>query len=454
MNVFERFREAWMVFRGRDHPRSNPISNQYLFSPSGYSFFTGPSSSERPDRYRTRASSEQTIVNAILTKIALDVASVQIHHAKVDENGTYQDTIKGSLEELFTVEANIDQSAQSYMIDLVRSLFDEGVIAEVPVDMDVEEDPVTGETVKFNSIDAVRVGRIVEWKPKEIKVDVYNETTGQKEQIPMFKRECSIIENPFYAVMNEKNSVFQRLTRKLRVLDCVDDNYTSDRLNMIFQLPYLVRGEAKKQEAKNRIIELDEQLKNSPHGIGYIDGTEKVIQLNRPIENNLQAQVEWLTNLGYAQLGMTPEIMNGTADEKTMANYMNRVVGTVLEAICGERRRKWLTKEQRDRGESIIYLQDPLRLVPITNMADIFDKLSRNAIISPNESRGKLGLKPSPDPESNKLINRNMPVDKTPGEEGAEREAEEEIPELRHSEFRRVKVRRKQIPRIRILNER
>lgn len=454
MNVFKRFREAWTVFRGRDHPRSNPVSNQYSFSPGGYSFFTGPSSSERPDRYRGRTSSEQTIVNAILTKIALDVASVQIHHAKVDENGTYQDTIKGSLEELFTVEANIDQSAQAYMIDLVRSMFDEGVVAEVPVDMDVEEDPYTGETVKFNSIDAVRVGRIVEWKPREIKVEVYDQDTGQKEQIPMFKRECSIVENPFYSVMNEKNSVFQRLTRKLRVLDAVDDNYTSDRLNMIFQMPYVVRGETKKQEAKTRIAELDEQLKNSPHGIGYIDGSEKIIQLNRPIENNLQSQVEWLTNLGYAQLGMTPEIMNGTADEKTMANYMNRVVGTVLEAICGERRRKWLTREQRDKGESIIYQQDPLRLVPITNMADIFDKLSRNAIISPNESRGKLGLKPSPDPESNKLINRNMPVDKTPGEEGAEREAEEEVPELQHSEFRRVKVRRKQIPMIRIINER
>lgn len=447
MNVFDRFREAWMVFRGRDRP----ISNQYPFTPSAFSYYSGPSSSERPDRYRSRASSEQTIVNAILTKIALDVAGVQIHHAKVDENGTYQDTIKGSLEELFTIEANIDQSAQAYMIDLVRSLFDEGVIAEVPVDMDVEEDPVTGETVKFNSINAVRVGRIVEWKPKEIKVEVYNEETGQKEQIPMFKRECSIIENPFYAVMNEKNSVFQRLTRKLRVLDAVDENYSSDRLNMIFQLPYLVRGETKKAEAKNRIAELDEQLKNSPHGIGYIDGTEKVIQLNRPIENNLQTQVEWLTNQGYAQLGMTPEIMNGTADEKTMSNYMNRVVGTVLDAICGERRRKWLTKEQREDGESIIYLQDPLKLVPVTNLADIFDKLGRNAIISPNESRGKLGLKPSSDPESNKLLNRNMPIDKTPGTEGAEREAEEEVPELQHSEFARVKVRRR-VPVIQINN--
>lgn len=454
MNVFERFREAFRVFRGRDRP-VNPISNQYPFEMGNPGWYGLSNSYDRPDRFSPRHNGEQTIVDAILTKIALDVAGVQIHHAKVDENGTFQDTIRDSLEERFTVEANIDQSYHSYMVDLVRNLFDEGVIAEVPVDMDVDErmDPENGVVLnKINSIDELRVGRIIEWRPKHIQVECYNENTGQKEQITMAKRECSIVENPFYGVMNEKNSVFKRLSRKLRVLDAVDENYSSDKLNMIFQLPYLIRGEAKKREAKDRLTELENQLKTSPHGIGYIDGTERVIQLNRPIENNLQTQVEWLTNLGYSQLGMTPEIMNGTADEKTMANYMNRVVGTVLDAICAERRRKWLTKEQRDKGESIIYLQDPLKLVPVTNLADIFDKLGRNAIISPNESRGKLGFKPSSDPESNKLINRNMPIDKTPGEEGAEREAEEELPELKHSEFQRVKVRRKAVPMIGIIN--
>ena len=438
MNVFERFREAFRVFRGRDRP----IGNMYSFSPGNPGWYGGTSSAERPDRIRMRPGNGETIVNAILTKIALDAAGVQIHHAKVDENNTYQDTIKDSLEELFTVEANIDQSAHAYTVDLIRSMFDEGVIAEVPVDMDVDVDEF-GETIRINSIDELRVGRILEWRPQEIQVECYNGVTGQKEQIPMMKRECSIIENPFYGMMNEKNGVFQRLARKLRVLDMVDENYSSDKLNMIFQMPYMIRSEAKREEAKDRIKELEAQLRNSSHGIAYIDGTEKIIQLNRPLENNLQAQVEWLTNLGYSQLGMTPEIMNGTADEKTMANYMNRVVGTVLDAICAERKRKWLTKDQRDNGESIIYLQDPLKLVPVTNLADIFDKLGRNAIISPNESRGKLGFKPSKDPESDKLINRNMPVDKTPGPEGAEREAEEELPELEHSAFRRVKVRRR-----------
>ena len=451
MNVFERFREAYRVFRGRDRP-VNPISNQYPFELGNPGWYGGMASYDRPDRFSPRHTGEQTIVDAILTRIALDVAGVPIHHAKVDENGTYQETVQDSLEEVFTVEANVDQSYHSYMVDLVRNLFDEGVIAEVPVDMDVDENPQTLEPERINEIYELRVGKIVEWRPRHIQVECYDEQTGRKEQVTMHKRECAIIENPFYGVMNEKNSVFQRLSRKLRVLDSIDQNYTSDKLNMIFQLPYLVRGEAKKREAADRLKELENQLQNSPHGIGYIDGTEKVIQLNRPIENNLQAQVEWLTNLGYSQLGMTPEIMNGTADEKTMANYMNRVVGTVLDAICAERRRKWLTKQQRENGESIIYLQDPLKLVPVTNLADIFDKLGRNAILSPNESRGKLGFRPSQDPESNKLINRNMPVDKTPGEEGAAREAEEELPQLEHSQFRKVKAKRRAVPAISIIN--
>ena len=451
MNVFERFREAYRVFRGRDRP-VNPISNQYPFELGNPGWYGGMASYDRPYMFSPKHNGEQTIVDAILTRIALDVAGVPIHHAKVDENGTYQETVQDSLEEVFTVEANIDQDYHSYMISMVRDLFDEGVIAEVPVDMDVDENPQTLEPEKINEIYELRVGKIVEWRPRHIQVECYDEQTGRKEQVTMHKRECAIIENPFYGVMNEKNSVFQRLSRKLRVLDSIDQNYTSDKLNMIFQLPYLVRGEAKKREAADRLKELENQLQNSPHGIGYIDGTEKVIQLNRPIENNLQAQVEWLTNLGYSQLGMTPEIMNGTADEKTMANYMNRVVGTVLDAICAERRRKWLTKEQRDNGESIIYLQDPLKLVPVTNLADIFDKLGRNAILSPNESRGKLGFRPSKDPESNKLINRNMPVDKTPGEEGAAREAEEELPELEHSQFRKVKAKRRAVPAISIIN--
>lgn len=430
MNVFERFKEAWVAFRGRDHPRK------------GW-YDSGPSSSERADRRRRSPGSERTIANAVFTRIALDVASVEIHHAKVDENDTFEDVIKDELEEIFTVEANIDQSANDYMIDLVVSMFDEGCVAEVPVDWDDGSRHntnalITGEEHPVRTIYQIRTGKIVEWKPEWILVDCYNQQTGQHEQVPMMKRECSIITNPFYNVMNERNSVFQRLTRKLMVLDAIDQNYSSDKLNMIFQLPYIVRGETKRKEAGNRMSELESQLKNSPHGIAWIDGTEKVIQLNRPLENNLLAQVEWLTNQFYSQLGITQEIMNGTADEKTMANYMSRTVGVVLKAICNERRRKFLTKEQRDNNESIIYVQDPLKLVPVTNIADIFDKLTRNAILSPNESRGVLGYKPSKDPGSDKLMNRNMPVDKALG--GPEDEAASNMPpEMEHSQIRRRK---------------
>lgn len=437
MNVFERFKEAWMAFRGRDHPRWSNAN------PWGGGWYTGPTSYDRPDRLKMKPGTERTVINAALLRIAIDVARVGIHHAQVDENGTYQDLIKDELEELFTVEANIDQSAQAYMIDLVMSLFDEGEIAEVPVSWGdpnaVRLPPIEGGQTP-EKIHQLRVAKIVEWKPYEIKVDCFNEVTGQHEQIPMGKRECSIIYNPFRSVMNERNSIFQRLSRKMLVLDAVDQNYASDKLNMIFQLPYIVRGETKKKEAANRMSELENQLQNSPHGIGWIDGTEKVIQLNRPLENNLQAQIEWLTGQFYSQLGITMEIMNGTADEKTMSNYMTRTVGVVLEAICNERRRKFLTKEQRDSGESIIFINDPLKLVPVTNIADIFDKLTRNAILSPNESRGILGYKPSKDPGSDKLMNRNMPVDKALGGEVEEAETEEQaVPELAHSQFRRPK---------------
>ena len=437
MNVFERFKEAWVAFRGRDHPK---IGNAYPWPGGGW--YTGPSSSDHPDRLRLRPGNERTIINAALTRIAIDVANVEVHHAMVDENGTFQDVVNDELEELFRVEANIDQTSYHYSVDLVMSMFDEGDIAEVPIEW--------GDGNEFDEVDMtpykirqLRVGKIVEWKPMEVRVECYNQITGQKEQIPYRKRQCSIIHNPFYSVMNERNSVYQRLSRKLLVLDAVDQNYSSDKLNMIFQLPYIVRGETKRKEAATRMNELETQLKTSPHGIGWIDGTEKVIQLNRPLENNLQAQVEWLTQQFYAQLGLTVEIMNGTADEKTMANYMSRTVGVVLEAICCERRRKFLTKEQRDNGESIIFVQDPLKLVPVTNIADIFDKLGRNAILSPNESRGVLGYKPSKDPGSDKLMNRNMPVADTLGGEEEQTEVEDQekqqIPELAHSQIRRRK---------------
>lgn len=425
MNVFERFREAWLAFRGRDHPDVPGHVTQFKGwdSPmygSGGGLYTGPTTSDRPDRIRMRPGNERTLVNAVYNRIALDVSRVEVHHAKVDENEFFTEAIPGELEDLFTVEANLDQTYMAYMIDLVISLFDEGVIAEVPINFETTdpyrlEDPA-GTTPK--NIEQLRLGKIVTWKPREVEVELYDERTGQKSRITMGKREVAIIENPFHSVMNEKNSIFQRLVRKLNVLDAVDQNYASDKLNMIMQLPYIVRGDVKRAEANNRLKELEDQLQTSKHGIAWVDGTEKIIPLNKPVENNLQSQVEWLTTLFFSQLGITQEILNGTADEKAMSNYMDRCIGVVLEAICSERKRKFLTKEQRDNGESIVYVQDPLRLIPATSLSDIFDKLSRNAILSPNECRGVLGYKPSEDPSANELGNRNMPISETPESKG------------------------------------
>lgn len=435
MNVFERFREAFRVFRGRDHPHVTQFKG--WDTPIGGGWYAGPSTADRPDRMRLRSSNERTIVNAAYNRIALDVARVEVHHAHVDANEFFVEAIPGDLEDLFNVEANLDQTSMAYMIDLVMSMFDEGVVAEVPIDFDAEPrlDGACGSTP--SDIRQIRTGKITEWRPQEVTVECYDERTGRKEQIAMGKREICIQENPFYSVMNEKNSIYQRLIRKLNVLDAVDQNYSSDKLNLIMQLPYIVRTDVKRAEAEQRLKDVESQLQKSQHGIAWVDGTEKIIQLNRPVENNLQTQVEWLTNLFFSQLGITQEILNGTADEKAMANYMDRCVGIVLESICSERKRKWLTKEQREDGESIVYVQDPLRLIPATSLADIFDKLSRNAILSPNECRGVLGYKPSEDPAANQLVNRNMPMSETPNaqtNDAIERPAAETpVPEMQHS---------------------
>lgn len=416
MNVFERFREAWNVFRGRDHPDSITQFMPGYGTGGGYRY-GGPSSSDRPDRVRLKPGNEKTLINSVYNRIALDVAAVEMHHAVVDENENFVEAIQGNLEDLMNTEANLDQSAMSYTVDLVMSLFDEGVVAEVPVNFDTADpyrlkDPA-GQTPK--DIEGLRIGKILTWKPKEVEIEAYDEETGQKQKIMMGKREVSIIENPFFSVMNQKNSIYTRLTRKMAVMDAVDDKYTSDKLNMIIQLPYIVRTDAQRTAARNRLKEMEEQLNENKLGITYTDGTEKIIQLNRPVENNLQSQIEWLTDLFMSQLCITREILNGTASADVMTNYMNRTVATVLEAIVAERRRKWLTKEQREKGESIVYVQDPFRLIPVTQIAEIGDKMTRNAILSPNEVRGMIGYKPSDDPASDELVNRNMPYNQTPG---------------------------------------
>lgn len=408
MNVFERFREAWSVFRGRDHPQNiTPFTPGYGTGSIMYHGRVGMS--ERPDRRRMSAGNEKTLIASVYNRIALDVAAVEMHHAVIDDNENFKEVVKGDLEEFMNTEANIDQTSMDYAIDLVISMFDEGVVAEVPVDVDREDDG------KIKKLYEVRTGQITEWSPEEVRVNLYNQLTGRREDVVVKKRETSIITNPFYPVMNEKNSLAKRLMRKLAIIDVVDEKNGSDKLNMIIQLPYVVRTDGQRDAARKRLKEMQDQLSESQLGVTYVDGTEKIIQLNRPLENNLQAQIEWLTQMFYSQLYINEEILNGTADEKTMTNYMNRIVATVCEAICAERRRKFLTKDQRKNGESIIYVQDPFRLIPVTQVAEIGDKMTRNAILSPNEVRGMIGYKPSDDPASDQLVNRNMPYDQTPG---------------------------------------
>lgn len=444
MNMFDRFREAIRVFRGRDAPE-----NITQFTP-GYGtglrmgWYSGPSSSDRPDRLRLKPGNEKTLINSVFNRIALDVASVEIHHAKIDENGNFTEIVPSDLEEIMNVEANIDQTSQAYMVDLVLSMFDEGVIAEVPIVCDFDKNG------GLKEVDEMRLGKITEWRPEQIRVNIYDQRDGQKKDIDVFKRETSIIENPFYSVMNQKNSVFQRLSRKMAILDIVDEKQGSDKLNMVLQLPYIVRTDTKRQEAKMRIGELEKQLTESKFGISYVDGTEKIIQLNRPLETNLQGQIEWLMDLFFSQMCITKEIINGTADEKTMTNYMNRVIGVILSAIVAERRRKFLSKEQRNKGETILFNQDPFKLVPVTLIADIADKLTRNAILSPNEVRGIIGYKPSDDETANELVNRNMPVDQTPGT--AKAEGEETPKHLEQSAIpmnrqQRRRMERSKVPR-------
>ncbi len=397
MNVFERAREAWRVFRGRDHPRRSTD-----WQTAGW--YTGPVSSDRPDRVRMKPGNERTLVNMAYNRIALDCATVEMHHAKINENDQFQEIIHDDLEYALTVSANFDQTPQAYMQDVIISMFDEGAVAEVPVMMDQNPD-----TLEIRDVQELRTGKILEWRPAHVLVEVYNCYTGQKEQIMLAKKEVAIHENPFYSIMNDRNSIFQRLVRKLAILDTVDENSGSDKLNMILQLPYIIRTDQKRREAEQRLHEIEKQLQDNKYGIAYTDGTEKILQLNRPIENNLQKQVEWLTDLFFSQLGITQEILNGTADEKTMTNYMNRIIAPILSSIAMERKRKFLSRERIEKGESIIFHQDPFKLIPVTEIANISDTLTRNAILSPNEVRAAIGYKPVDNEEANQLVNRNMP---------------------------------------------
>jgi len=361
--------------------------------------------SSRPDRVRLNISNERSIIGAIYTRMALDFASVTIRHARLDDNARFQEEMVSGLNECLKLSTNIDQGARAFRQDIALSLFEHGCIAIVPVDTSV--DP--GVTASFD-IQTMRVGTIVRWYPRHVRVRVYNDRTGKQQEVTVSKEKVAIVENPFYNVMNEPNSTLQRLIRKLSLLDSVDEAAGSGKLDLIIQLPYVVKSEARRKQAEQRREDIEVQLKNGKYGIAYTDGTEKITQLNRPAENNLLGQIEYLTDLLFSQLGLTPEIMNGSADEKTMLNYMNRTIEPILEAVVESMKRVFLTKTARSQGQSIEYFRDPFKLLPISNIAEIADKFTRNEIVTANEIRSVIGMKPSADKKADELRNSNMPA--------------------------------------------
>jgi hypothetical protein len=365
----------------------------------------------RPDRPRLRYSNERSIISSIFARISIDVAGLDVRHVRLDDDGRYQDNIDSGLNQCLTLEANIDQGARHFRQDMVLSLLDKGTIAIVPVDTTI--DPATSGGFDIKTL---RVGEIVGWFPRHVRVRVYNDDPkkGFQEEIILEKRFVAIVENPLYTVMNEPNSTLQRLIRKLNLLDVVDEQSSSGKLDMIIQLPYVIKSETRRAQAEQRRKDIEFQLKGSQYGIAYTDGTEKITQLNRPAENNLLKQVEFLTNLLYSQLGVTPEVMNGTADEAAMINYFVRTVEPILAAIVEAMRRTFLTKTARSQKQWILYFRDPFKLVPISQVAEIADKFTRNTIASANEMRVAIGWKPSKDPEADKLKNANMPAPSGP----------------------------------------
>lgn len=369
----------------------------------------GASYGVRPYAGRPHLFGEKSIIASIYNRIGIDVAAVDILHVRLDENKRYVETINSGLNRCLTIEANIDQGARAFRQDMAMTLFEKGVIAIVPVDTTL--DPNTSGAW---DVESMRVGEILQWFPRHVRVELYNDRTGRREQITLAKKDVAIVENPLYSVMNEPSSTLQRLIRKLSLLDAVDEQSSSGKLDLIIQLPYVIKSEARRQQAQQRRQEIEMQLKGSQYGIAYTDGTERITQLNRPAENNLLKQVEYLTEMLYSQLGLTKEVFDGTADEKTMLNYYNRTVEPILAALTEGMKRTFLTKTARSQGQSIEYYRDPFKLVGLNEMADIADKFTRNAIASPNDIRTTIGWKPIPTDDADKAINRNMPVADSP----------------------------------------
>lgn len=392
MGVVDRIQHAWNAFLSRD--------------PTSYQNF-GYGSSYRPDRPRFTRGNERSIVTSVYNRIALDAAAIDIKHVRLDDNDRYKETINSDLNYCLTTEANLDQTGRAFIQDAVMSMLDEGCVALVPTDADF--DPSTKDAGGYK-IYTMRTGKILEWFPKHIRVSVYNENLGKRQEVVLPKKTVSIIENPLYSVMNEPNSTLQRLIRKLNLLDYIDEQSGSGKLDLIIQLPYVIKTPARQNQAEARRASIEQQLTGSKYGIAYTDGSERITQLNRPVENNLLKQIEYLTSMLFSQLGITQSILDGSADEKTMLNYYNRTIEPIVSAMSDEMKRKFLTKTGRTQGQSIEFYRDPFKLVPINNMAEIADKFTRNEIMASNEIRQIVGLKPSDDPKADELRNSNLKV--------------------------------------------
>ena len=390
LSFTSRLKKAWNAFTNNRDPTKTLYQNTGM----GYVY--------RPDRIRFSRGNERSIATSVYNRIAIDVASIAIRHCRVDENGRYMKEIQSGLNNCLTIEANIDQTGRSFIQDVVMSMFDEGAVAIVPVDTSI--DPTSSTSYDILSM---RTGKILEWYPLHVKVRVYNDRTGKKEDIVLPKTSVAIIENPLYAVINEPNSTMQRLIRKLNILDAIDEQSGSGKLDLIIQLPYVIKSESRQQQAEKRRKDIEEQLKG-PYGIAYTDGTEKITQLNRPVENNLMKQIEYLTNQLYSQIGMTPSVLDGTADEKTMLNYNNRTIEPIISAIVDAMKRRFLSKTARTQGQTVMFFRDPFKLVPVADLASIADTFTRNEILSSNEIRQIIGMKPSNDPKADMLINSNL----------------------------------------------
>ena len=387
-----RLKHAWNAFT------SDNFSNKMSYVDVGASYGL------RPDRIRLNLSNERSIISSIYTRIGIDVSSIDIRHVRLDSNNRYLESIDSGLNTCLTLEANIDQAAQAFKQDIAMSLLDKGVIALVPVETSLNPESSSSYDVK-----SMRVGEIKEWYPQHVGVKVYNDKTGKKEDLILPKSLVAIIENPLYSVMNEPNSTLQRLIRKLNMLDTIDEQSSSGKLDLIIQLPYVIKSEARREQAEQRRKDIEVQLKGSQYGIAYTDGTEKITQLNRPAENNLLQQVEYLTNMLYGQLGLTEEVIAGTADEKTMLNYHNRTIKPILVAITQAMERTFLTKTARTQSQAIKFFRDPFELVAVSDIAEIADKFTRNEILSSNEVRSIIGFKPASDPKADELRNKNIP---------------------------------------------